>query len=470
MASEEAGTLELGDAEPSATIKQIKKLMERRELKEVRSELDKLLKREPQNRQALCLANELNRAQGKRQAALEIAKSLIRFYPDRPEGYVLTVQDLVALKNFDQAAIYLDRLRQDHADDINVLRTSRELEHVLGNRKAAFQIAEQLIAKRPHKAEGYLMAARDLSVMGDNERAKGFLRQSRLLLKEKADKDSRYIGTVIQVYGILGAAKILSPIPHNKPVTKSGEGGALSNRKFVFVSGTPRSGTTALGHLLNLSDDVAMFTELHGSKLPYNQASFRKSFIDVTLETHRRKKVNAETREKIKNATYIGDKRPALYSRLEHTLDLLKDETVVVYHVVRSLPEVCQSYQARADNPDDRTWSVRRDHKEAIYEFNRMCRYFVERGSGGIYPNHKIVFAPYKEVFTTFDLAMELFDFLELSDREALTEKVRVFIAKSSAIAAKERSVSSEIMASIEALGDLDAIRGYEELTGCRCL
>ena len=136
---------------------------------------------------------------------------------------------------------------------------------------------------------------------------------------EAADSSLTYIDTMIRALGVFEAAGRLKPIPHNR----CGHTLDYARRRkgYVFVSCVPRSGTTALGELLNLSDDIALLVELVNPRVPYSAASFESGFVrQVNKTTSNREKTDLVL-EKYDQCAYVGDKSPLFHFRVLHRFE-----------------------------------------------------------------------------------------------------------------------------------------------------
>ncbi len=438
-----------------------------KDIKQAGLYLDQAAGRFPDHPSVLRAVNDFHRAQGHRQQALEAAQRLVEQHPDNANGYVKIIQDLIALKDFEQAKRYLDQALIRHTENPGVMKIASDFHRAQGDSEAALDAAHSLIERYPNEADGYIKVAKELAYREKHDEAKRYLDQARAVLGEGADVDSQYIETLIRVYGVLEACKRLKPLAHNAEFHKNG--GSLQ-KKYAFVSGVPRSGTSALGKILHFSKDIAIFNELHNPRFAYSQGSFERKLIEEMAKTHPHQDKLIDTLDKLDTAAYVGDKRPNFYWRIGDTLRWLKGETVFVFNIVRPLPEVCRSFQARADNPNDRSWNVFRDHRQAIDDFNAMCRCFLDTKDDNFDSDHHVIFVPYDKVFTDLSYALSLFERLNPFDIDELPPILEEFIESSKKIVKKERVISEEIQQNIAKYADFDAIRRFENLSSCPCL
>lgn len=148
-----------------------------------------------------------------------------------------------------------------------------------------------------------------------------------------------------------------------------------SEKAHLIVSGVARSGTTALGELLNAHPDICLGIERF--KFQYLRAHNFSSTLferdrffdfrpeDTNLDPAKRpawKPVYAKIEEKWDQARIIGDKVPDLLPVLA---DFLTENPSYRYIcILRNLKDVGLSWQARADKPRD-AWPKEKGFVEA---------------------------------------------------------------------------------------------------------
>jgi hypothetical protein len=131
---------------------------------------------------------------------------------------------------------------------------------------------------------------------------------------------------------------------------------------YVFVCGCPRSGTTALGRLLNQHPAVALGLERYRYLFGRRLGEFHPSlfapprFLDIRAEDG----INPNTHLAGKFAPglqmrVVGDKIPYLYRRFPHVRQAFPKARVLA--IFRDPADVARSWQQRADNPAD-SWPV----------------------------------------------------------------------------------------------------------------
>ena len=278
-----------------------------------------------------------------------------------------------------------------------------------------------------------------------------------------ADRVARlptYRQAVFNAYGILAGSRRL-PISLHQP-----EQSSFRNRKcgYVFVSGMPRAGTTALGHLLSIRQDVALFTELHNPYLTYAPNSFA---LDV-VNAKRSRLPSVATEQILERATeasFIGDKRPLFHYSIPHTLEMMKDYRLTVLHVLRNPVLVAASYQRRAADPEDE-WDPLRDLGNCIDEFNVMHQFLLDWADIAVAQGHQVIYVDYEQVFRDPDYAVGLFQAIGVTDPEASRGAIIRFQEASVSALTKERKIDPDIRAAVMKGLDHEVANRVSALTG----
>lgn len=149
--------------------------------------------------------------------------------------------------------------------------------------------------------------------------------------------------------------------------------------KNLFVCGAPRSGTTAMWRLLVGDERIILGVERYGNlffKHPLKQELFqRERFLDnrpgdtfysdlVGFNDYYR---GLEGR--FDQAAYVGDKIPLLYGHLKGLFQEMPQAKVVF--MLRNVFDVAASYEARANNPHDDSWSRDKRTPSALQDWRR---------------------------------------------------------------------------------------------------
>lgn len=278
-----------------------------------------------------------------------------------------------------------------------------------------------------------------------------------------------YRQAVLNRHGILAGSRRLPLLTHADLPGAAAAEDAPEPQGYVFVSGMPRSGTTALGHLLNHSERVALYTELHNYYYAYAPASFAPALVAQKVRA-RPAVTTPMLTERARTAAWLGDKRPLFHYGLPQTLQAMAGRRVTVFHILRPVLQVAASYQTRAANPADQ-WDPLKDIRICIDEMNVMHRFLLERaeagtGAGAGDPDHRLVFVDYHRVFADPGCAAGLFGLLDIEMRPALGAAVAAFQGASTAVMAKPRSVDPGVRDRLARDLDGEAARGVARLTG----
>jgi hypothetical protein len=149
-------------------------------------------------------------------------------------------------------------------------------------------------------------------------------------------------------------------------------------RRYLFVCGVARSGTTALTKLLNAHPKIAVGIErfkYHLGKAANRNLSAQELFTAERFFDFRPTDTNVvATRDyerleaKFDACTVVGDKIPSLYRYADSLFVNFPGSTIVF--ITRDVETVAASWQKRADNPDD-GWPDHNGHEAAVDEWNR---------------------------------------------------------------------------------------------------
>jgi len=157
------------------------------------------------------------------------------------------------------------------------------------------------------------------------------------------------------------------------------DGKSPAERQFLFVCGVPRSGTTALAKLLNFHPEVAIGIERY-KKIALSPAGitefvpelfsverffdFREADTNVKADRD-----YAAMRAKYDSCLYVGDKVPRLYVVLPRLFKAFPSAKFIF--ITREIEAVAESWNKRADNPEDTNWPETNDFSRAVVEWNR---------------------------------------------------------------------------------------------------
>ena len=204
------------------------------------------------------------------------------------------------------------------------------------------------------------------------------------------------------------------------------------NKKYLFIGGLGRSGTTALGRLLNISSKIALYTELHRPYRidGYSQHELTEEVVSKTPKSHLHYRRNATILKKSIDAKFVGDKRPSFQFCAESSFDNLGIANTKCIYIDRSLVDICRSSHKRSENPIDK-WSLERGIEHTILLYNASCRQIIHLHDNRPDIFSSFLFPTYEDVFSSPEKAIKLFEFcrVELSEDEIFA--VNNFIEKS---------------------------------------
>lgn len=245
----------------------------------------------------------------------------------------------------------------------------------------------------------------------------------------------------------------------------------MSNKKYLFVCGVARSGTTALAEILNYNPNIVLGIERYkfrfiGSRSPLPDDpsklfdedrffSFDKEDTNILIDSGKYREVYSKAKKRYQDATYVGDKIPGLYKRLPF---LKKNfSSCKVIYIVRNPILVAESWQTRADNPND-SWAAENGFKKSIEEWNRSLQIVYDAFEKW---GENLILVDYSKIFG--ENAIERYPSLLLKlglSAELQPEEVE-FLKKSAEIATSARNHNAEIVEYVTNNADMEL---YERL------
>lgn len=186
-------------------------------------------------------------------------------------------------------------------------------------------------------------------------------------------------------------------------------------KKYAFICGTARSGTTALWRLVTAHDDVAIGVERYivkalGSDFIGKDHFEKERFFDLQNGDTFMKSLDAypyykELRKRFEGCKLYGDKIPRLYERYD-LLDRVFDIPKVLF-IVRNLFDVASSYNKRVAG--GKNWKKTRDAKVAVADWNKSVLQTLEHFS-----TSDILIVEFEGLFSGKANVQRIFDFLGL--------------------------------------------------------
>jgi tetratricopeptide (TPR) repeat protein len=411
------------------------------------------LKKFPNQVNLLTIATDVYRASGDREKSLEYAELLITHHPDNWNGYGSAAQDLVALKRFKDAQEKAHEGLEKFPNQFNLLTIANNVYRATDDREQSLKYAKLLITHHPDNPHGYIRSTQDLVALKRFEAAQKQIQTglekipNQVILKKylayansflgvmnqsmsdsEKDSISLNIDDLISYSSVPGFFKIIQSRRNARPEDTK------AHSKYVFVAGIGRSGTTALGELLNISSLIAMYTELH---LPfrvngYSRLDFSEKEVSARLKSQLEySKQNFPIPLKSISAKLIGDKRPGFQFCAESTFDNLGIDNIKCIFIDRSLVDICRSSHRRSENSNDLFWTIERGVEYAILVYNASCRQIIHLHDNRPDIFSSFLFPTYEDVFSSTEKVLELMNFcgVELSAEE--TGDVDVFIRNS---------------------------------------
>jgi hypothetical protein len=217
---------------------------------------------------------------------------------------------------------------------------------------------------------------------------------------------------------------------------RSGPRGESVGKNVLFVAGMGRSGTSALGQLLNISAAIELYTELYdpGRLNGYEPADFQLPRLRAALAGHRQPGDGALLAAKHAGSQWIGDKRPNLQFCLEASYDnFAPGHRLCTIVLQRDLRAVLRSSHRRSENREDLGWSLEHGLEHTVLLHNASCRQLIDlqRRRPDVFAS--IVFVTYAEVFGDPACSQGLFQRLGVELSQAEQGRLSRFLAASAA-------------------------------------
>jgi hypothetical protein len=214
--------------------------------------------------------------------------------------------------------------------------------------------------------------------------------------------------------GLAAGGRVEHIAPHMQPARGNH---AVATPKHLFICGCPRSGTTALWSLLTFHPQVVLGVER------YVHHAFRKGSLNPALFQRDRffriepgdtfypdlagfNPYYRLAEQRFDQATYVGDKGPPYYLEYE-TIEQNFEDAHIVF-ILRNIIDVAGSYQKRAKDKNDTTWSEDRNFVRATKEWWESIRttldFLAKPGR-----RTKLTIVGYEELFLQFNSPAPIF-------------------------------------------------------------
>jgi hypothetical protein len=182
---------------------------------------------------------------------------------------------------------------------------------------------------------------------------------------------------LIKLNGIYDANKLINEYYNKKKSNREiiiRRSDNTNETNYILISGTARSGTSALGYLLNGSDQVGVFHEVFDENHILTPNDFListiKERIDILNSTD---SYNNQLLER-KELKFVGHKIPFIYRRLPAILQNFNSKNLIILIIVRDLQEILYSAEHRATNYGDLSWPRNNDSFYMIHEINHFFK------------------------------------------------------------------------------------------------
>ena len=243
------------------------------------------------------------------------------------------------------------------------------------------------------------------------------------------------------------------------PLLRFGEPAQIGNKVNLFVSGCPRSGTTATGQLLRLHEKVAMYTERFNETLGYSPYQF--AWPRATGDTGPNHPLHTQwkfTAEKTTTAKYVGDKRPHFLSGWHVSQWNYTPDQIRIVHIIRSPESVAASYVKRSqqassgDSEGVQGWPRYRNEFGAAFALNTSNRLLEDIMHTEF--RNSIYVVRYEQLFTNPECVLSILDWLELSTQGDDIQAMVEFVQKSRERAQCKRLLDPSLLRTFESRFD----------------
>lgn len=188
-------------------------------------------------------------------------------------------------------------------------------------------------------------------------------------------------------------------------------------KEYLFVCGSPRSGTTAMWNFLTSDSRIKMGVERYGNMFfsePLKAELFEKErFFSIKKgdtfydDLNKFSEYYESIEDDYENGVLYGDKIPLLYNYLPRLKESLPDAKVVI--MLRNIIDVAASYEARANNANDDSWNREKRTRSAIEDWRASLKIIQDHFND---PN--IIPVIYEDFYSNIEEARNLYELLGL--------------------------------------------------------
>lgn len=369
----------------------ITRLIQNKNLIAAQSQVDAALDKYPHDFKLLLYASNIYRSLNDYNKSLEFSHLLIDKYSDKNAGYLSGAKSLLLLRRFEEACYVIQKGLEKNSYPFELLKYLRYVKCYLG-------ITELTITK--NDVECLRFCLEDLITYSG---ATGFFE---IIQSKRSHRVKKHI----------------------------------SSKNYLFIAGLGRSGTTALGSLMNIFSSVEIYTELYTPfRLDgYSPTCFSEAKLRELAEINPRSNVILNLfNQKHSCSKVIGDKRPYFEFCAESTFDNMDKESFKTIYMERSLIDICRSAYKRSVNPKDR-WSSEKGIEHTVLLFNASCRQILHLHDNRQDVFSRFIFVRYEQIFGSIECALSLIESCDIEYSPVEADQLDHFIQKSRPFLDKE--------------------------------
>ena len=448
--------------------------------------------------------SDLHRRLNNRDKAYEVAGRLQQSFPSNDQGFVRSIEDLIELRRFSEARSQAELFRDQFPTSIDILCATISLYRIDGDFTRALVTANLMIGFAREDWRGYYHSAENLASLDRIDEALVIIQEGLDINRDKAElaRLQSYILALakrqvthikfpsVAIDSSIQSIIAFSHLPEFNESLYSLQSAAHESlaythaktghdKSYLFVDGVPRSGTTALGDLLSISEEVELYTELYSfDRIPaYGKYSFERSSLQRALFSNRFDPIAASKDHdtflrKHDRARFIGDKRPWFHFCLEAAFDNLAPCGFTSIFIWRDIRMLIRSSIIRAKDINDFTWNRDWGGRLMALMCNATARrlLFIKRERPDIYS--RILFVQYENIFSELSAALVLFEQVGITLDPSEVDNVKSFIDSSRRLALREFEMDElgcEVVEAVNKYIDKDLLHEFCGECGLSC-
>lgn len=243
----------------------------------------------------------------------------------------------------------------------------------------------------------------------------------------------------------------------------------MTDKKYLFVVGCPRSGTTALGLLLAQNPMILMGIERFGHRAFKNNFSISPELFESDRFCDFREgdtfysgfdfapKAYADVVGKLTTATWRGDKIPMMFDTLPELFGVFGSQAKVIF-IFRNIFDVAASYNARRNNKND-NWH--KGTSDAIKDWNHAISAYRKSTA-----KDQIIPVIYENFFSSPDIARKLHEKLGIANDDMTEELVKAMFKRSEVLESERaRALSRDEVMEIMLKSNFGGFREIVEIS-----